>query len=320
MSSTTAQSSAFATFAIFETFKFLQTQELFVVSMVSREWNSAMRHDSTWSVRFQQLLSAMAYRSKRIGTFSTMSSYRFHLLDRKRTVLTNEELCEINWSFRFKKAAGRFWMDQDPYWQERGPMSVIFSPDGTTKSSHDGAPTREGMSINWCWGTSADGTPASGYPCDFIRYSVNGEEVPSLHFSRHPIHYGIIIQSCWVVYSSFPLPKPGEDPFMEDEALGVDSKAQMDQVLKYNSLRAPDNGELEVQLAGMTEDGNMLINVGTYQLTCSNEVGNTLLGEPPAAIIQMIQQGLNQESIVGEARPVAKDEDSAEELLLDHVD
>ena len=49
MSSTTAQSSAFATFAIFETFKFLQTQELFVVSMVSREWNSAMRHDSTWS-------------------------------------------------------------------------------------------------------------------------------------------------------------------------------------------------------------------------------------------------------------------------------
>merc|ERR1711968_410031 len=99
---------------------------------VSQEWNSIMRHDCTWLSRLNQLLNTMSYRSEHDSTVSVMNQYKFHMQDRKRTVLTTEELLGIKWHFRFKKAAGRFWVDQDPYWQGRGPVDVRFCPDGST--------------------------------------------------------------------------------------------------------------------------------------------------------------------------------------------
>jgi len=58
--------------------------------------------------------------------------------DAKRTWMTKEELCGFLWNFRFKKATGPGWVEDDPWWLGKPPRQVRFLEDGLVKWESDG--------------------------------------------------------------------------------------------------------------------------------------------------------------------------------------
>jgi hypothetical protein len=44
-----------------------------------------------------------------------------------------------------------------------------------------------------------------------IRAYISGREVPTYRVSRHPENWGFIMQSCWVMYTSWPMPSKAEE-------------------------------------------------------------------------------------------------------------
>lgn len=70
---------------------------------------------------------------------------------------------------------------------------------------------------------------------DLLVLSVNGIQVPKYHLSRSPTgNWGFIFESCWAVYTSFPLPKKGECLLLEDENLNMTVNKQYLEVKSYN--------------------------------------------------------------------------------------
>ena len=64
--------------------------------------------------------------------------------------------------------------------------------------------------------------------------TMNGH--PSYTVRRHPKHWGVYLESCWCVWTAFPMAPPGADLLMEDEALRVstDDPRQRAEVAHYN--------------------------------------------------------------------------------------
>jgi len=61
--------------------------------------------------------------------------------DAQRTWMTKEELCGFLWNFRFKKATGPGWVEDDPWWLGKPPRQVRFLEDGLVKWESDGGDT-----------------------------------------------------------------------------------------------------------------------------------------------------------------------------------
>merc|ERR1712232_443292 len=103
-----------------------------------------------------------------------------------------------------------------------------MKPDGSMVAASD-AP---GL-----WGRT--GTPAGRYEVAIE----NGISVirenghPSMQLSRHPVHWGMYMQSCWTVWTAFPMAPLGGDAFMEDERLSVgpDHPTQAREIEEYNA-------------------------------------------------------------------------------------
>lgn len=72
-------------------------------------------------------------------------------------------------------------------------------------------------------------------PCASLKATVNGGDVPTYLFSRHPLHKGLMMQSCWVLYTAFPMPDKGTDPHTEDSSLEVTFAQQEEEALAYNT-------------------------------------------------------------------------------------
>ena len=52
-----------------------------------------------------------------------------------------------------------------------------------------------------------------------VRVVVDGRDVPTLQVARHPVHKGFIMESCWALYTAFPMPAPGQG--LDDDDLSV---------------------------------------------------------------------------------------------------
>jgi hypothetical protein len=64
---------------------------------------------------------------------------------------------------------------------------------------------------------------------------INGLPAPSYRISRSPTQNGgFMLESCWVLYASWPLPRRGLEPRLEDGALTVDCDAQAEEADSYN--------------------------------------------------------------------------------------
>lgn len=132
------------------------------------------------------------------------------------------------WCFRFKAQAGETWMDQDPWWNGRPPIMLRLKQDGRMEAASD-AP---GL-----WGRR--GQPAGHYRVseEEGRSVLRENGHPSLQLCRHPVHWGMYFQSCWTVWTAFPMAPHGEDPFMEDDqlSLGADDPLQAAEIRRYNA-------------------------------------------------------------------------------------
>ena len=57
-------------------------------------------------------------------------------------------------------------------------------------------------------------------------------QVPTLKVARHPVHKGFMMESCWALYTAFPMPAPGEG--LDDDDLSVSVEDQVDEVDEWN--------------------------------------------------------------------------------------
>mmetsp|Transcript_19661 Transcript_19661/g.60811 ORF Transcript_19661/g.60811 Transcript_19661/m.60811 type:complete len:355 (+) Transcript_19661:62-1126(+) len=246
----------------------LELRDLAVLGACCRAWHKLFdSSDFVWREQWLRRLGGYAYLPRFLSEMeaSPKETLKAAVLDEKRTELTFEELTDLEWRFRFKRAAGQSWMAVDPYWCDRPATRVTFHPDGTTSRTgflthgaavDDDSSSRSDFRITWRWGNSTSSAPASGKaPCDRVRANVDGQDVPTYVASRHPVHKGFVMQSCWALYTAFPMPGPGQDPFLDDEALEVGFEQQAREALEYNRSQ---------RLAGL--DGLFLGNAGYVDL------------------------------------------------------
>eukprot|EP00299_Pterocystis_sp_00344_P010890 c4984_g1_i1.p1 GENE.c4984_g1_i1~~c4984_g1_i1.p1 ORF type:complete len:196 (+),score=21.68 c4984_g1_i1:207-794(+) len=148
----------------------------------------------------------------------TKEAFKYALLDSKRTTITPEELCSFDWYFRFKYLAGEHWIANDPFWRGKDAVRAKFETNGVLRRycTDDSLLPFRDTEITWKFITRVVGT--SPDPGQFIRVSVNGFRVPAYVVSRHT-NWGFIMQSCWVVYTSFYMPRPGVCPELDDDTL-----------------------------------------------------------------------------------------------------
>ena len=157
------------------------------------------------------------------------------LHDSKRACFTHAELTSFEeLHFRFKKAAGQYWVENDAWWNNAKPTRVRLLPDGTVQL-HDfaghlwgraGRPAPIGTDEVAKWRIDFDGTWGSRLMPLSIRATdaatiIHIEGQPPFVVKRHPVHHGVYLDSEWCLLSAFPLAPRGTDPAMDMEDVNV---------------------------------------------------------------------------------------------------
>ncbi|CAE7647057.1 unnamed protein product, partial [Symbiodinium sp. KB8] len=178
--------------------------------------------------------------------------YAACLADSRRSYIEEDELCSFTWSFRFKKSAGRTWLALDPWWQGTGAaLQLRFNRDRTVE--HIGRSLLGSPSPEFRW--KFQQASGSRHPTlrgkrplgSFIRMVAPWGEFPTLVVRRAPLNWGFVLESCWALYTSFPLPKRGENRDLEDESM-VTGEMQEEDIEHYNGDDdEEDDEEEEVQ-------------------------------------------------------------------------
>ena len=218
----------------------LELADLVKMGSTCRSWHRFLEtSEHIWKEQWLRRLGSYSYLPRHISNLAdeigAKDVLKAAVADEQRTALTLGELTEFQWRFRFKRAAGTSWMAIDPYYSGKPAMTVDFHLDGaTTRKSSETSNLMNDIKIYWRWGNSTTLDPASGTPCDRVRANVDGQDVPTYVVSRHPRHKGFMMQSCWALYTAFPMPPPGEDPCLDDDALEIGFEQQAREALQYN--------------------------------------------------------------------------------------
>ena len=160
----------------------------------------------TWRGKVHVAAEAIAMRS----AGDARGALRASLVDAKRTDLTDEELISLEWRFRFKEQAGPQWQHFDPYWTTGEPTRAQFVPAATQGTRGRGTVRMSGFEeiedfhLEWWWVAIIPTVGIEGFGPRALQVSVNGSRVPRYLIARHAENWGWIMQSCWVVYLSFP--------------------------------------------------------------------------------------------------------------------
>jgi hypothetical protein len=171
---------------------------LVTCSHVSKLWNALARQDIVWRGLCIRLWSDKVVVPSNFRSLhdSDRSREAFvgSLLDSKRTAITVEELSSHRFYFRFKRVAGSYWTEKDPFWTHNQPMRISFSADGSVT----GFPW-DALEMKWHFVDDA------GKPCQhrgsFMRVAVNGRCVPTYTITRHDRNWGFILQ-VWTLLRS----------------------------------------------------------------------------------------------------------------------
>lgn len=93
------------------------------------------------------------------------------------------------------------------------------------------------MRLSWRWARFGSGynDAAPARKGQLLRLQVEDRCVPAYHISRHAPSWGWIMQSCWGFYTSFPMPKRGADPSLEDGAQRIDVQLQRREAFGFNA-------------------------------------------------------------------------------------
>mmetsp|Transcript_5266 Transcript_5266/g.14701 ORF Transcript_5266/g.14701 Transcript_5266/m.14701 type:complete len:298 (+) Transcript_5266:280-1173(+) len=229
---------------LFAVFQALQSEDLARVTCVCKLWHATGASHGLWRQRCLDLWADKVHVSplakEALDTGDAYRAYSLSILDGRRCQITDKELTSIVWHRRMKKSAGESWTANDPYWQGMPSNRTQFHADGTATflqipgfdhPFQDPADHSPGLLWRWIKGSCGKTGHAVG---SLLRLSMRDREFPTQELSRHPSNWGWIMQNCWAVSCSFPLPPPGEDPVLEDEALEVTVSSQAEEAMAFN--------------------------------------------------------------------------------------
>ncbi|KAL0484002.1 pof1 [Acrasis kona] len=215
--------------------EFLSTEDLCnSCSVVSKYWNELSEANWLWQNLCNKLWQDKVYVPQKFVQMtkdgSAKKAYFESIADSQRQHLTLEELCDVTWYFRFKSSAGEAWTNMDPWWSNKPASCVQFFRDGTMKRDMMVArPDGEMPKFTWKFNEGSMGR--KGVQGSYIRVN----NFPTYCVSRVQKNWGFIMQSCWALSASFPLPLLGEDPELEDENLEVTVDRQQTEAFAYNT-------------------------------------------------------------------------------------
>jgi hypothetical protein len=201
------------------------------IALVSKSWFELQNSNWLWENLCEKLWSDKVYIPKKFINMKPNAAklaYIGSLHDSKRGYVTVDELCSFEWQFRFKEAAGSAWTENDPYWQGKPPSVTHFFPDGTMK--RDTIVRAPDFKFTWRFVDSSSGK--KGEPGSFIRIN----NFPTYCVSRVQRNWGFIMQSCWALSASFPLPPLNcTDNDLDDAHLDVTTETQQAEAFAYNT-------------------------------------------------------------------------------------
>lgn len=214
---------------------FLDVTTLSHARSVSRKFKALMStNEAGWLLHCQQLWNQRLHVSlfaRRIvtancSTFPARDAYILSCMDSRRDEMTMDELCYdchhgqgTVWTFRFKEAAGLEWTAFDPWHNGGEARRMIFLRDGRVQQIAENGELQlpfsdaldaRGVEVRWrkvqsplIDGAQSDG----GDDVVYIRLHVAGRDIPTYVVRRHRSNWGFLMENCWGVFASFPLPR-----------------------------------------------------------------------------------------------------------------
>jgi len=214
-------------------FTFLDVPHIFQCMQVSSVWFHAANENHVWDHFCNVFWGDKMYvpskliHSREMGL--AKEAYRDSKRDCHRKWIMKEELCSFSWNIRFKKAAGDHWVAGDPWWHGLAPRAIQFLPDHTARAVSEMGAEEQHHWQSRKWKFVPNVSNLSGPEGSFVQMN----NYPPYVVSRYK-NWGFIMQSCWVVWTSFPMPPIGQCPDLEDERLGVTVETMRNEAVQYN--------------------------------------------------------------------------------------
>lgn len=135
--------------------------------------------------------------------YGAVRAYEQSKRDARRDFLTEDELCDSTWWFRFKHSAGEDWIRDDPWHRGEPAVRMVFLRNGTVRSDDIE------MVIQWQWIEQPtlleDDLPKDRGLGAYVRLTVSGRDVPTYVVRRFAANWGFIMENCWGIFASFEL-------------------------------------------------------------------------------------------------------------------
>jgi len=216
-----------------EVLSWLSPTVLCQCKLVSQQWCQFADSIWLWNKLCKKLWKDKVYVPKKFFDLCHNGSPKFayfeSIRDANRCWITQDELCLFQWNFRFKAVAGPNWLEWDQWWNNQPATRITFFPDGTMKRDPESPyPTN-----TFRWSLSDQSCAKTGPLGSFV--SVNN--FPKYHVSRYK-NWGFLMQSCWALFTSFPMVPKGQNMELEDEnleILNVTFDMQQSEALSYNT-------------------------------------------------------------------------------------
>ena len=223
--------------ALFQVFRFLGAEDLSRASCVAKPWSTAAGSPGLWKPLCESLWESKVHVAQEardlLASGEAHRAYVVSIEDSRRQRLTMEEITSYTWFHRMKASAGQGWLESDPYWLGKPSNQRRFTENGDMACITPSDPDAGVEIRQWRWVSSGGGRTGSEQG-SFIRHSVNGRDRPTQMISRHPRNWGWIMQNCWSITCSFPLPLQGEDPDLDDDNLAVTVEDQQAEAMVFN--------------------------------------------------------------------------------------
>jgi hypothetical protein len=179
-------------------FRLLNPRQLLKCNLVSLNWHRAATLPELWEEICQERWNGKVYTPAAGQTNLTWKQkYLKAESDRHSSAnsITFTELTSFDWKFRFKRTAGSWFQEKDPYWvhgkDESKMMRRKFVADGSIFQAPEGDPfhdvdrvsSDDGENMKWRFTRSGD---------------VQVESYPPLRVRRTP-DWGFILENAWVL-------------------------------------------------------------------------------------------------------------------------
>lgn len=217
-------------------FQLLEYQDLCQCAQVCKRWKTLADVNVLWDRLCAELWEDKVFIPKKSKELRNKSqakkAFQLSIEDSTRCSIEPQELCvEISqWWFRFKESAGEVWLNFDPWWAHKPATQVRFGLDGNVEWVRPGRDIRQLLR-----GSHSSSLHQWSY-VDDDHSTIRVNSYPTYKVSRYAKNWGYVMESCWVFFTSFPMPLRGEDKDLEDSALKVSVVDQLFQVISYNTL------------------------------------------------------------------------------------